>query len=287
MRTSVSRLILAGVSLIAAPAFTGPDVRSDQLAARLHQASSGYVMVAAHRAAHHAAPENSLAAIEHAITLGVDIIEIDVRITHDGVPVVLHDQRVDRTTNGAGDVEQMRWDTIQALRLIEADGVSLSAEHPPSLEAALGLAKGRVLVDLDMKTDQVDAVMEVIQSLDMEDQVFWFDSDLEVLDRAQVLDQDTQVMPRAYAVEDIAPLCARYSPMPVIHIDPGFNTPETVHAARACGARVWINALGAVDDRLAEGEVRALDPLLISGADIVQTDHPEAVLSVLEQTGRR
>ena len=279
--------VAAGLALVCAAQAVGQDTPTDRLAALLDDEQSPYVMVAAHRAAHDGVPENSLAAIEQAIALGVDIIEIDVRTTSDGVPVILHDQHVDRTTDGQGDVEMLSWAEVRALRLIAADGESLSDEHPPSLEAALRLAKDRILVDLDMKTDRVDAVMAVIQRLDMEDQVFWFDSDLAVLDRAQALDPDTQVMPRAHAVTDIAPLCARYAPMPVIHIDPGFNRLETVDAARACGARVWINALGDVDAALGSGETETLDVLLGGGATIIQTDRPEALIAVLERSGRR
>lgn len=277
----------AGLALVCAAIALGQEALSDRLAALLDDEQSPYVMVAAHRAAHDGVPENSLAAIEQAIALGVDIIEIDVRNTADGVPVILHDQRLDRTTTGQGDVETLSWDEVQTLRLIGAEGEAPGDEHPPSLEAALALAKDRILVDLDMKTDRVEAVMAVIQRLDMEDQVVWFDSDLAVLDRAQALDADTQVMPRAYAGADIAPLCARFSPLPVIHIDPGFNTPETVTQAKTCGARVWINALGAVDEALAQGDETALEALLASGADIVQTDQPEALIAVLERSGRR
>jgi glycerophosphoryl diester phosphodiesterase len=277
----------AGLALVCAALAVGQEARSDRLFALLDDEQSPYAMVAAHRAAHDGVPENSLAAIEQAIALGVDIIEIDVRTTLDGVPVILHDQHVDRTTTGQGDVETLSWAEVRALRLIGAEGDSLSEEHPPSLEAALGLAKDRILIDLDMKTDQVDAVMAVIQRLDMEDQVVWFDSDLAVLDRAQALDPDTQVMPRAHAQTDMAPLCARYAPMPVIHIDPGFNTPETVNEARACGARVWINALGEVDQALGSGETGTLDALLASGATIIQTDRPEDLIAALERAGRR
>ena len=55
-----------------------------------------------HRGAAGHAPENTLASVEHAIALGVDLVELDVQRTKDGHLVIIHDKRVDRTTNGVG-----------------------------------------------------------------------------------------------------------------------------------------------------------------------------------------
>ena len=67
--------------------------------------TSKNVLVASHRAVHHELPENSLPAIKEAIRLGVDIIEIDVKVSKDGIPMLMHDGKVDRTTTGKGDLE--------------------------------------------------------------------------------------------------------------------------------------------------------------------------------------
>src|SRR5215218_7165785 len=61
---------------------------------------NGDVLVAAHRAAHAKYPENSIDAIREAVRLNVDIIEIDVKVSKDGVPFLMHDRTMDRTTNG-------------------------------------------------------------------------------------------------------------------------------------------------------------------------------------------
>ncbi len=74
--------------------------QAPELIAALKDGSGKRVLVTAHRAAHDIYPENSMAAIERAISLGVDIIEIDTRLTKDGVPVLMHDASVDRTTTG-------------------------------------------------------------------------------------------------------------------------------------------------------------------------------------------
>lgn len=60
------------------------------------------VIVSAHRGASYTMPENTVPAFERAINVGVDIIEFDVRMTADGIPVLLHDKTIDRTSNGKG-----------------------------------------------------------------------------------------------------------------------------------------------------------------------------------------
>jgi len=76
--------------------------RTDTLLEKLNSADDSYVMVAAHRGDWTNAPENSLLAIKDAIEAGVDIVEIDVRITKDKALVLMHDRTIDRTTTGKG-----------------------------------------------------------------------------------------------------------------------------------------------------------------------------------------
>jgi glycerophosphoryl diester phosphodiesterase len=98
-----------------------------------------------HRGAAGHAPENTLAAIRKGIALGVDYVEFDVQRSLDGSLVLLHDERVDRTTNGAGRVSSLSW---RELQLLDAgDG-----ERIPSLEAALTAASGRTGVMLEAKS---------------------------------------------------------------------------------------------------------------------------------------
>src|ERR1041384_6364020 len=82
-----------------------------------HDRSSKVIMIASHRGTHLEAPENSIAAFRKAIELGIDIIELDVRCTKEGIPVVMHDKTVDRTTNGKGKVEDLTLEQIKQLRL--------------------------------------------------------------------------------------------------------------------------------------------------------------------------
>ncbi|UZJ64058.1 glycerophosphodiester phosphodiesterase family protein [Sphingobacterium sp. KU25419] len=73
------------------------------------------IHIAAHRGVHTQYPENSIPAILEAISLGVSIVEIDVRSTKDGVLLLMHDATVDRTTTGKGAVSNLNYADIQEL----------------------------------------------------------------------------------------------------------------------------------------------------------------------------
>ncbi len=75
------------------------------------------VQVIAHRGGAGLRPENTLAAFQHAVELGADVLEMDVRLTADGAIVVIHDATVDRTTEGSGTVAEM---TLEKLRALDA-----------------------------------------------------------------------------------------------------------------------------------------------------------------------
>src|SRR5438093_10574867 len=97
-----------------------------------------------HRGAAGHVTGNTLASITKAVALGVDFVEVDVRATRDGHPVVFHDRRVDGTTDGLGSVSEL---TVEGmLRLRTADGQSLAP-----LEVALARINDRVglLVDIN------------------------------------------------------------------------------------------------------------------------------------------
>ena len=73
-------------------------------------------LVLGHRGAPRAAPENTLRAFQLAMELGADGVELDVQPSADGVPVVLHDDTLDRTTDGSGDVSTLPWARIAEAR---------------------------------------------------------------------------------------------------------------------------------------------------------------------------
>jgi glycerophosphoryl diester phosphodiesterase len=142
--------------------------------------------VIAHRGACALAPENTLAAFRLAADAGADGVELDVRATADGHLVVLHDADVSRTTDGAGPVDAL---TLAQLRRLDAGrwfGPAFAGERVPLLEDVLRWARGRLLVDVEVKAAGVeDALVEVIRRTGTADQVLVSAFDPQVLLRTR------------------------------------------------------------------------------------------------------
>lgn len=100
--------------------------------------------------------------------------EVDVRVTSDGVPILMHDSTVDRTTDGTGDVDQMTLAEIQALDAGTWYHSDFAGVRVPTLEAYLAAAKqaglGLVLLDLYVPSE-VAAIKEAIENTHMQDRV--------------------------------------------------------------------------------------------------------------------
>ena len=109
------------------------------------------IVVIAHRGEHRSHPENTLPAFQAAIDAGADFFELDVRTTSDGRLVLMHDAKVDRTTNGSGAVREMTFDQIRALDAGAKFSPQFAGTKVPSFEEALALAHGNIGVYVDSK----------------------------------------------------------------------------------------------------------------------------------------
>lgn len=262
------------------------NIASSQESARFKQINKAFlspgskvIMIASHRGTHNTFPENSMAAFKKGIELGIDVIELDVRHTKDDSLVIMHDGSVDRTTNGKGKVAEMTFEEIRKLRL-KFNG-ELTEEKVPTLEEALILAKGKILVDLDIKTNRVPAIMKVVERTQTASTTFFF------LGRgiyAKMLKEQSPVyrtLVRTHKEADVDSVFV-VTKTEAVHIDPSHNTVAVTSKIKSNGARVWINALGAVDKKAAAGDLEAYGELLKNGANMVQTDYPELLMKYLK-----
>jgi glycerophosphoryl diester phosphodiesterase len=96
--------------------------------------------VVAHRGETFGAPENTLAAFELAAARGADAVELDVQVSRDGVPVVIHDRHLDRTTDGFGPVRSRTWAELRSLDAGSWYDPRYRGEPIPALEDALAWA---------------------------------------------------------------------------------------------------------------------------------------------------
>jgi len=105
-------------------------------------------LVISHAACGGHSPENTLAGVRKALGFGVDAIEIDVQASADGVPVLMHDVTVDRSTNGSGNVAALSLDDLRAL---DAGG-----EPVPTLAEALELTTGTAVLVIEVKQPGIE-----------------------------------------------------------------------------------------------------------------------------------
>ncbi len=109
------------------------------------------IKVIAHRGFSGIAPENTLIAIKKALELGVDFIEIDIHQTKDNVVVVIHDDAIDRTTNGAGEVKDYTYAELQQFDAGIWKGAQFKGEKIPTLDEVLTLIKGKSKLLIEIK----------------------------------------------------------------------------------------------------------------------------------------
>ncbi|MDC6366677.1 glycerophosphodiester phosphodiesterase family protein [Flagellimonas amphidinii] len=132
--------------------------------------------IVAHRAGAKLAPENSLEAVKNALQLGVDMIEIDVRMTKDGHLVLMHDKSISRTTNGKGAISDMYLEELQKINLNH----SQTKESIPTLNDVLTLiADRKTQLLIEVKTGKnygnlLEKLAHTIKEKNMEKQVLVF-----------------------------------------------------------------------------------------------------------------
>lgn len=244
-------------------------------------------MVAGHRGDSANVPENTMAAFRAAIAAGADMIETDVRLTKDGVPVLIHDRTADRTTDGKGYVKDM---TFAELRTLNA-GTKDVPQQIPTLEELLELlAATDVTLNLEVKEyheegnearsrECVDKCVALIERYGMGEKMLFNSFD------APVLEYIHDTCGGRYRLHGFYP----YSEMYRVERDPSEylycaclseNRNERHYAfLLEKGIEPWVGA------SVREEEHLALCFRL--GARLVTANDPGAVLEILERIGAR
>lgn len=239
------------------------------------------LLVVAHRGASHFAPENTLPAIEMAFELGADAVEIDVRHTADGEYVLMHDETVDRTTNGTGYVSDMTLAEIKQLLVDDWMFGNIHGEvRVPTLQEALEVIDANDgQVDFDMKTEQPEGAIEVVIDMGLEDIVFVYSGSNEKLARVRSVSQDVRIQPASSSVQDTLEILDYFDPDPEhIEIDEKGFTPENVELIKSAGAVVFMDALGVRDILAIMGFKIAWLEMMEGGVEIIQTDFPDSLV---------
>lgn len=270
------------------------DISIERLIDNLKDSRNKEVIVVAHRGDWRNAPENSLQAIENCIKMGVDMVEIDVRETKDGQLILMHDETIDRTTTGTGKVSDLTWTYLQTLKL--RDGIGHETPHRiPTLEEALKLCRGKILVNLDKSYDIFAQCFRIVQETGTENQVIikgaipykqvkeefgkYLDK-VHFMPIVRAKNPDTKAIVDEY-LDSLKPVAFEFTvPYDTLQIVEYFDD------IRAKGSSVWVNSLWPHHNGGNDDEKAALDPsvynwFIENDIDIIQTDRPEILLEYL------
>lgn len=140
-----------------------------------------------HRGARAYEPENTIRSFMRALELGVNAVELDVRKTKDDGLVVIHDDKVDRTTNGKGLVSELTLKEIKSL-------ITDKGERIPTLEEALELLDKKVRILIELKEAGVeDQVMKIVRDKSLEDNVIIISFHEEALRRVREISEKVEM----------------------------------------------------------------------------------------------
>ena len=278
-----------------------PENRAEALRMQLLSGDTSAVLVVAHRGDWRYAPENSIAAIEHSLAVGVDIVELDLQLTKDSVLIVMHDATLNRTTTGKGRVADWTLDSIRTLKL--KNGCGIRTKHTvPTLEEALLAARGRVLLNLDKADRYFDLVVPLLEKTGTTRQIVMKGSKpaAEVLGLYGKYLDEVIYMPvvnldREDAPESMEAYIAELKPVAyeLIYAEAeDAAMPLRMRDELRGKALIWYNTLwdtlcGGHDDDLSLEDPDAAFGYLIDtlGARIIQTDRAEHLLTYLRDRG--
>ena len=281
-----------------AEVFEKNTVTINQLIANLKDASNDDVIVVSHRGDWRNAPENSLQAIQNCIDMGVDMVEIDIRKTKDGELILMHDQTINRTTKGTGEIKNFTLDSLKTFKLV--DGLGVETNHTvPTLEEALLLTKDKILVNLDKSYEIFEECYKIIKKTGTLDQVVIKGHKT----REEVEKEFGQYLDQVFFM----PIVRLSNPNGKKIVDDYLNNHKPIafeftvpqdsikmidyfSTIRKKGSSVWVNSLwpqhnGGHDDEKAVLDSTIYDWFINNNIDIIQTDRPQILLNYLRNKG--
>ncbi len=238
------------------------------------------------------------------VAIGADVMETDVHRTRDGFLVMMHDDTVDRTTDGQGRVADLSLAQLRALRLRDNEGgpkAALTDQRVVTLDEMLALAKGRIVLNLDVKDMIYAEVAAAVRQAGMAEQVIVKNyagigtaplADMAPYDATPFIAMLSSPDTGGGELVAILTRQATAKRRPIAYEVPRIPRERLVPlamAARTAGARLWANSLWEGYVRGVGGDVDALrapdavwGTMYRAGITIIQTDEPEALRRYLD-----
>ena len=278
--------------------------RAEKILAEINDPNSEYVVVISHRGDWRNYPENSIPAIESVIRKGVDMMELDVKMTKDSVLVLMHDKTIDRMTNGKGKVSDITYDSLMKFNMRRAHNVATDSIKVPTLREALLCCKDRILVNVDHAYPYYKEIVALTEELGVTGQVLMKgkssieqvredmsknENNLLYMPIVDINKPQGQTLFSEYVESGTVPMAFE-----VCWQKPGEELDNCLAEIRRMGSRIWVNTLwpslcGGFGN---DDDAALADPALVygrhiqAGASMIQTDRPELLLNYLRSIGR-
>lgn len=261
------RLFLIVLILIFLPAGTASLPFSDT------EQSSSSPRITAHRGASALAPENTLPAILAAIEAEADFVEIDVRETADGIPVLCHDASLLRTAKKDGYLQDYTYAELSSLDFGGRFADPCQKVPIPTLAQALEACRGRIRMNIELKSGEglEEAVLALIEAYNMEEQVVISSVSLSCLEKIKEKKPD---IPTGYIASSPCLELLQEETVDFFSVSAVWVTADFIRQAHRLGKEVHI---WTVDTPQALLNAKAL------GADNVITDCPTLAWSLFAQ----
>lgn len=240
--------------------------------------------IGGHRGTVKYCPGNTIPAFEKALALGADYIELDIRLSRDGVPVVIHDDTIDGTTDGSGKVRDYTAEELKGFDAGRYFSAGYRGVRIPTLAETLAWAKNRTWLNIELKTDRdCDDCVEALTVGGI--------GEFGMADRVQIMTCDSEVSRRIKRLNGSLTTCIMADGIPgdpvglalraraeVLNLPWRSISRELVDEAHRKGLRVHA---GLINDPGVWREVRKLD------VDMAETDMPDVLKEItIDTTGR-
>lgn len=241
-------------------------------------------LIFAHRGASDVAPENTLAAFQAALDVGADGIELDVTRCATGEIMVIHDETVDRTTNGSGRVSSLPFYALRELDAGSWFGSQFAGERIPTLQEVLDRFGHRLRINIEIKGRDLrgdgleEEIAEMIRARSLQKEVILSSFNPAALIRARRIAPE---LPRGLLYARGLPIYLSGAwALPLVraealHPEHSMIDERFVRWARRRGLRI---AAWTVD------EPQEMERMIQLGVDVIITNHPRKLREMLEGT---
>lgn len=244
-----------------------------------------YPLVSAHRGGDtDGYPENAIETFQFWAEQFPLIIETDVRLSKDSVLVLMHDETLDRTSNGRGRIGKFTLDELKELRLKDSNG-ELTEYQIPTLEEALTWGKGNVLFTLDVKQDVPYTLLsQIIQKTNAQASVIVITYNANQARAVNRINPDLMISASVKSQKDLVKLAEVGIPDNRLVAFVGTSQPkdEIVELLHAHGIKTILGTIGNLDKQAKSKGYQVYAEYIENGADILSTDRPEEAQKALD-----